>query len=85
MRKADFTEAQSARKKMGRSAFQPPARAYDASVTNPSHKPRHFGSDNYAGMCPEAIASMLEELGSVVTVFPLASRTSITTLKAAPA
>src|SRR6516162_9458706 len=29
-------------------------------MTKPSLKPRHFGSDNYAGMCPEAVASLLE-------------------------
>src|SRR5215831_12111772 len=40
-------------------AFNLSARAYHSTMTKQSPKPRHFGSDNYAGMCPEAIASLL--------------------------
>ena len=32
-------------------------------MTNTGQKPRHFASDNYAGMCPEALAAMLKANG----------------------
>src|SRR5690348_16592693 len=43
-----------------RSSFQRPIEEYYPPMTKQSQKSRHFGSDNYAGICPEALKSMLE-------------------------
>jgi threonine aldolase len=35
-------------------------RGYYRRMTNRSQKSRHFASDNYAGICPEALAALME-------------------------
>src|SRR5512136_2373488 len=35
-------------------------RRYHPAMTMQGQKARHFASDNYAGICPEALAAMLE-------------------------
>jgi threonine aldolase len=43
-----------------RYAFHARFRAYHPLMTNSGSRQRHFASDNYAGICPEALALMME-------------------------